>query len=395
MKKTLLALSVSLISTSVLADVRTAAMGGAGVASSNYLSAPFVNPALLADYKDSDDFGLLLPSIQAIVSDSNDLVDKVDALQASYESLDALIASGDISNLSAIQSGATQLSSDFSALSGTSANVEGNLAFALSIPNKYLATTVFAQTSFDISSNIIISDSDVALLDGIASASVLPTDLNALTSSAMILGASVSEFGISLAKNFEFNDYSYSFGVSPKYQRVDTFNYIVDVESFDQDNFDSDQYTNDNGNFNVDVGASVSLSDSWKFGLVGKDLIKETYQTIDLNGQSFSYEIAPKFTAGIAYNSSVLNASFDIDLNETKKFDLDDETQFARIGAEINAFDWAKIRVGYRHDLKDNKEDLITAGLGFSPFDVVHLDVTAMYADGDEYGLGVQTSFTF
>ncbi|MEF1335267.1 conjugal transfer protein TraF [Vibrio rotiferianus] len=67
-----------------LADARGAAMGGSGVASADYLSSPFHNPALGAVYRlagDSrgdDDFGILLPGIGAQLNDQDDMITTVD-----------------------------------------------------------------------------------------------------------------------------------------------------------------------------------------------------------------------------------------------------------------------------------------------------------------------------
>ncbi|MGA1525987.1 MAG: conjugal transfer protein TraF, partial [Planctomycetota bacterium] len=43
-------------------EARNAAMGGVGVASSDYLAAGWANPALLTRRGESDDFGILLPA---------------------------------------------------------------------------------------------------------------------------------------------------------------------------------------------------------------------------------------------------------------------------------------------------------------------------------------------
>ncbi len=73
----------------------------------------------------------------------------------------------------------------------------------------------------------------------------------------------------------------------------------------------------------------------------------------------------------------------------------DDDLQMAALGAELDLFGWAQLRGGYRHDLKDNQGDAFTAGLGFSPFSVFHLDIAGIYAGSNEFGGVVQTSFTF
>ena len=44
-------------------EARGDAMGGVGVVSANFLTAPFYNPALVAIYRRNDDFVMILPSI--------------------------------------------------------------------------------------------------------------------------------------------------------------------------------------------------------------------------------------------------------------------------------------------------------------------------------------------
>jgi hypothetical protein len=97
---------------------------------------------------------------------------------------------------------------------------------------------------------------------------------------------------------------------------------------------------------------------------------------------------------GGSYNNSFFTASIDIDLTKTEKFNVSNENQFVRVGMELNGYDWAQIRVGYRHDLKDNRDGLATFGLGFSPWNVVHLDLAVMYANENELGAGVEFSMT-
>ena len=53
------------------------------------------------------------------------------------------------------------------------------------------------------------------------------------------------------------------------------------------------------------------------------------------------------------------------------------------------------MRLGFQTDLEDTVSDLITGGLGISPFDTVHLDLTGIYGDGDTYGGMLQLWFTF
>ena len=101
-------------------------------------------------------------------------------------------------------------------------------------------------------------------------------------------------------------------------------------------------------------------------------------------------------TAGIAYQNSWITTALDIDLTSKDRFGMEgDETQFVRAGVELNGWDWAQLRLGYRYDNKGNVKNMATAGLGMSPFGVIHLDVMAMYYDENELGAGVELSFTF
>ncbi len=53
-------------------------MGGTGVASANYGSGVLINPALLAKAKPEDDITVILPSVQAQITDKDNLRDEID-----------------------------------------------------------------------------------------------------------------------------------------------------------------------------------------------------------------------------------------------------------------------------------------------------------------------------
>lgn len=72
-----------------------------------------------------------------------------------------------------------------------------------------------------------------------------------------------------------------------------------------------------------------------------------------------------------------------------------DDLQAWSLGAEWDVLGWLQLRGGYRHDLKSNLDDAITAGVGLSPFEVFHFDLAGLYAGNNEFGASLQTSFTF
>lgn len=54
-----------------------------------------------------------------------------------------------------------------------------------------------------------------------------------------------------------------------------------------------------------------------------------------------------------------------------------------------------QVRAGYRQNIISNDGSAFTAGLGFSPFDVVHLDITGIAGTDRTYGAVAQMQFTF
>ena len=69
--------------------------------------------------------------------------------------------------------------------------------------------------------------------------------------------------------------------------------------------------------------------------------------------------------------------------------DVEDDTQWAALGAEFDAFRYAQLRVGVRHNLASNDDNdgieektQFTAGLGLNIVGV-RLDLGALYSDAD------------
>ncbi|WP_083804834.1 conjugal transfer protein TraF [Shewanella benthica] len=200
-------------------------------------------------------------------------------------------------------------------------------------------------------------------------------------------------FATRVAHEFNIAGSKVSLGITPKYQIVDTFYYVTTTQGFDADDFDADNYRVSDSNFNLDFGASVKLNEQWILGLMARGLLSHEYQTLN---PVLVYRVEPMVTVGIGYRSDWLTAGLDVDLTSKDRFGQElGATQFVRAGVELNGWDWAQVRFGYRYDTKDNAKDFITAGLGFSPFDVVHLEMTASYADENELGAGLELAFTF
>jgi hypothetical protein len=219
--------------------------------------------------------------------------------------------------------------------------------------------------------------------------------LEDIESFGLAMAAGVSELVFSMATEFVVGGNRMAIGVAPKYQRVDTILYLARANDFDSDDIEFNDLRNDEGNFNIDLGFNYWFAENWAVGLTLRDLVGNDYDTEEYNGYQATYQIKPLATAGVAYNGDRFTVAFDADLNERGGFDVLDNSQFIRLGGEFNAANWVQLRAGYRYDLKDTQENVVTLGLGFSPFNVFHFDLTGLFGQNDTYGAALEMLFTF
>lgn len=55
----------------------------------------------------------------------------------------------------------------------------------------------------------------------------------------------------------------------------------------------------------------------------------------------------------------------------------------------------AQLRAGYRQNMASSEGSAFTAGIGISPFDVMHLDLTGLVGTDRTYGAVAQLRVTF
>ncbi|WP_126802578.1 conjugal transfer protein TraF [Aliidiomarina minuta] len=392
------------------ADNRTQAMGGAGVANGKYTQAASLNPALVANYMQRDNFGLVLPAVFIELADSDELVDSIDNFQDSYDRLERLLEQaeqGQPVNEAEVQQARQQLAQDFADSEGR-LNADLNLQASLSIPNRFLATSIYFNADANIFGGSSIASND---LDTILDAQT-PGDLDNLDSEGYIVGYVTADLGLAMARNFTIAGREVAIGVAPKLQQMESIAYIAQLDNFDDDDFDAGEYRTSSDAFNLDLGMSIALSERTSLGFTVRDLFKHEVSSVPLFSRQaeepvlLSYERAPKLTAGVGYNTERMAFSADLDLNAQNYLGLNQESQlllfrehlqvqFARAGFELDLARWVQFRAGYRHDLKGTYDDAVTAGLGFSPFGRVHINVSALYAGENNMGAGAQLAFTF
>ena len=378
-------------------EARNAAMGGVGVASSRYVSAGWANPALLTSAAPTERFGLIIPAAGVRAYDATDLANDVDAFVDSFEALD--------NNPLATAQQFAGLGDQLTALGGRRVNSElgGGLAFAM--PSDKVAWSIHAQNYTDLQLFAKIDPLDDDLIANTVAGAPFP----ALDSNARALGVAVTELGVSLATRFELSGVGVGVGVTPKFQRVDTFNYAATLDTFDSSDFDEGQYRNDNDAFNCDAGLTLEVGAGVRFGLMARNLVAETYTTVDSLGSSFDYELGPQATAGVSWRNDAVTLAADADVNPLERFDdedlaaalspspsFSDDVQMARLGAEFTACDWLQLRAGYAHDLEGTLDDAISAGVGLNGNGgVLRIDLSGVYVDGQSYGAVAQVTLTF
>ena len=374
---------------------RDRAMGGVGVASSHYSTAGFTNPALLSHYGKRDDVGVVMPFFQAIGEDQDQLLDALDEFQDTLTRMQDLLDAMDFAGANALR---PVLAAQLAGLDGRTAQTGLGAGLAVSLPSDGLALAVVARSYVDGQVFPVIDPADVTTINN----SVDSGDFDNLLSEAVAIAAGIVEVGLTSSYRIDLLGRPLSIGVTPKIQRIETFNYAASVSTFDDDNaFDditNSVYRQDETSVNVDAGVAFEPVPFLTIGLAGQDLVGTEVDTVLTNGRTFTYELGPRLVAGVAFRSSWFTVAADVDLIERKRFDPGttnpaDDTQTVRGGAEFDAFGWVKVRAGVEHDFEDTRADVFSAGLGFAPFQVLGLDVFGLLGD-DSAGAGLQLSLT-
>ncbi|MDT8868285.1 conjugal transfer protein TraF [Vibrio fluvialis] len=360
-----------------VADARGNAMGNTGVTTSDYLLAPFYNPALTAVYRDRDSVGLLVPALGANIRDSDESLSTIDDLQSSIDQFEAAGAGA------ASQENINQLNGYLDDLADDKPfAVSGGAGIAVALPMNAVSLNFFARGYAEI-----LADSTIAANTGNTASDVETRYQNSYVN---MLAFGYSEYGVAVAKLFTLQGQQIAIGITPKIQELRTYKEVVTVKDFDLSDYDQSK-TSKNA-FNLDIGA-VWLIDNFRAGIAAKDLISQEIKTYD---DQSSYTLDPQVTVSGGYVTDFLALAIDWDLTKQKRFKgVDDDTQFLRFGVEGNAWGWAQLRAGYEIDLESTLDNSITAGLGISPGDLVSVDLAANYAGNYQYGLSANLAFTF
>ncbi|MBM3986822.1 MAG: hypothetical protein FJ294_02555, partial [Planctomycetes bacterium] len=340
--------------------------------------------------------GILLPTVGAFADDETGLADDLQNFTDEFDRIDALVQ-----NATVTQGDLDLLAAALGALDGRQLTADAGVGLAISMPSDKFAWSLHLLSYVDVTTFADIDPLDLAAIQAALGATELPT----LLSAGRGLGLATTEVGFSMAREFDFSGKKLAIGVTPKYQRVDSINYGINIDSYDDDNFDADEYMQDDGNFNLDVGASFEPGGGFLFGLMLRNALSYEYDSVVTLGESFTYKVGPVATAGVSWTNDWFTLAADVDLNARERVDegaagigglgISDDTQMWHVGGEFDLAHWFQLRAGYRGDFENTLEDALTAGFGLSPWDVFHIEVAGIYVDEDSLGVVAQLSFTF
>ncbi|MBJ6136923.1 conjugal transfer protein TraF [Marinobacter litoralis] len=373
-------------------------MGGTGIAVAAPSAAPSTNPAMMASQQHgwSDDFGLMLPSVNVRAADEEETVDQVDDIQDVIDEFQNLDRS---SNPQEARNLAKDLRERLNNFDKDTVRVDAGLGLAFAIPTGSISVGFMTNANLRATVRGEFDEDDNAYLERLENATtaeLLVADLDRdLKSRGRILASAVVEAGISVAKTIELNNgKSFQLGVTPKYVELRTFQYTETVSSFEDDEFDGDDYQTEKSGFNLDIGAAYAFGEQneWNAGVVVKNLIPmelDSAQSRPALEEKYTLELNPMVTAGIAHKGAYHVVTAELDLTKKEAFGYEDDTQWLAVGAEFDAWRYAQLRAGVRHNLASNSDNdgieestQFTAGFGLNVLGA-RLDIGALYSSAD------------
>lgn len=373
-------------------DARNDAMGGAGVASSDFVTAAFVNPALLGQGK-SDYIGIILPAIP--YSDDGRARYAPTSFGVQTETSDAFL--GALDNVKTAQDAYDNNTNAGTALAyanalgefdGQRMGLNAGTSFAIALPSSALSVAFFGNSYMTSIATAKVSQSDIDLATN--------QNLDDLDSKVNLAGASVSDLGLALSMNWDADIATVSIGVSPKYQRIDTYSYDISLNDDGLSEFEDGflDGLDKQSHFNLDAGVALDFYDTFRVAISGRNMLKKdlevettAYKGIGQANEKLVFTLAPLVTAGFALHHHYATLTAEMDLNDAIGFESNSKSRYARAGIEANLFDFLQLRAGLRRDLNDVSEDLYTLGLGISPMNLVHIDLAATVSKNGAYGI--------
>lgn len=415
-------------------DSRAFAMGGVGVASARPAAASYYNPAMLAvkQTSKSDGFGLILPSISALASDEDEMLDTVDnfeddfvtPFEKSIDDLETAIDNGvPVVILQAKQDfddKIVAINSELNRINRDKVLVDLGVGVSVQVPGQTLGVGVFISGNASISASLNYEDENYLtnVLPAQANAAILANDSSQITydpddpdnnlqSNVRAVGSATSQAGVTLAHNFTFGSRDYALGISPKIVDFRAYDFSADVDDFESDDISDSKVSDTSFNFDIGLATHLDSDNRWLFGLSVLNAISNDIKTNDIviagptpiSVSGLTIELKPTITTGISYSGMSYIVAADLELTKTDAVtdtngnELIPGRQIVAIGAEYDLFETIQFRLGARHNLEGDSDTLLTTGFGFTVFGA-SLELAAM-GNSDTLGASFQIGSTF
>lgn len=387
-RKSLLAAAIALplVGHAEVYDARSFARGGTGLTMGEYNQA-LLNPALINKFDENDDFSFAI-NAGALAEDQDGFVDAAEEIRDDIKALPGTAGSGGAAR-------ATEISQRMQSYDKATGQVDLGAGLLIGIPNNALPLAVVVRSKASVGIRFDNAPTDAAVLQNIVTGAQTDADLESM---AYTSGVGIAELGLVIGQKFD----KLEVGATLKAQKIELFEYSANVASFDEDEATEDDRSTSHSGFNVDLGANLRLGEEGQFVISGvvENLVPQSFTgpvPQPVSGQppraAVEYDMKPVVTAGAGYGNSFIKLEVSADLTARAGFDKLGETQFARLGAEISAGQHFHIRAGYRADTKDTVSDIVTAGIGITPFDRFNIDLSAAKGKGETLGAALQIGF--
>ena len=317
-------------------DARTASLGGVSVAS-DVSTAPFSNPALVAQNVENTNWLLAFPSQANLKNPSDDFENN--------------LAKG-----AGLQDGDKYR------------EFESN-SFAVVIPDDTFGGLIYYN-------------------DRLYHTAEITTNGTVVRHRAV----NVQENGFALARTMAEPDlplYGFMVGVNTKLVQYHAYGYDVAAITDPNVELNRSKYSTPSSAINFDLGMARELG-VWKLGLVVKDIFSYE-QTYGNSGDK--YRVLPQTRIGFSYHSRNTFWEVDVDLSKNTEIATESETQLVAFGWEYRIIRPLAIRLGFNNNSVGDQLQTSSAGIGLN-FSMFQLDF-AQVKNENESGTFAQLTMKF
>lgn len=394
-KKALVAgVLTALASANASADARSFAMGDAGIADISNYSATIKNPALLSANKTSDDFSFKV-GFNAIGNDEEEVISGIDDIDSLIFELESFSEENDMSqqsNRDQFSLIAGELLDLINLYDNESAGLDIGAEFIVALPSADVSVAVHGSVNGKAGVAPSFSEEDKQFLQDVIDQEESSLDASSLTSEVVTHALSESDIGISFSKSLpSVIPYvgQVNVGTTIKFKQVDIFEDAQPLNDFDTDGITESKITEQF--IFADIGLYKSFPNGWTLAAIAKDLGSGV-----VKGVTDEYKIEPSYEVGVSHNTRFSTVSFDYDLSEKDWFGNIKSEKYASVGVELRAGKHAQIRAGYKADLTDDgNNNVVTAGLGLSPFGLLSVDLSGQMTSEKGYGASFDIGYRF